>query len=224
MLEQRQFAATLASFSGSRMRSALMRRMVILSISSPIEHGVPPCAASRAARQAERAPAPWLRTRRARRRGAPDERGAWSDTRGNRSFGHPPPFRVTLQRDPDRKGESAGQMGDRSVHRDHEIEAGHRRRRVDEGVRAGVEIGAQRLDPHGERTRSRVVPRRSLFAARSVSPPQSRRAARAPIERRGTGPVGFRIGVALPDDSDLETCGVRCACPHARAAAARRAR
>ena len=94
-------------------------------------------------------------------------------------------------------------MGDRSVHRDHEIEASHGRRRVDEGVGAGVEIRAQRLDPH----RGRQA--RELFLACAFLQGNESHACdcgerRECGERRGAGPVGFRIGVALPDDADLE--------------------
>ena len=47
--------------------------------------------------------------------------------------------------------ESPREMRDRGVAGDDQIEAGHRRRRIDEGVGAGVKIGAKRLDPQRRR-------------------------------------------------------------------------
>ena len=76
---------TLASFASSPICSALIRKMVILSISSPSEHGAEITRRRGAARGERRDfKPPWLRTRRSRRRAVAGERGASSGTRANR--------------------------------------------------------------------------------------------------------------------------------------------
>ena len=135
-----------------RIRSALMRRIVILSISSPSEHGVDDHARRRT---------PLGKLGELVRHGfehvAPDAAASLTKKAHGRipgqigASGQPAPFRVALQRDPNRDGESPREMRDRSVARDDEIEASHRRRRIDEGVSAGVKIDAERLDPQRAR-------------------------------------------------------------------------
>ena len=134
-----------------------------------------PCAAPRAARQAGRVRPPWLRTRRSRRRDARLTKEAHGGIPGQIGpFSQPAPFCVALERDPNRNGQSPREMRDRGVASDDEIEASHHRRRIDEGVGAGVKVGAQRLDPQRAAAGLKAAPRLRPSAAKSVSRPRFR--------------------------------------------------
>ena len=84
--------------------------------------------------------------------------------------------------------------------------AGHRRRRVDERVRPGVEIRPERLDPHRRRQKGKLLFADALLQgnepdARDLGKRRQRR------KRHGAGAIRLRIGVALPHDADLEAGG-----------------
>ena len=65
-------------------------------------------------------------------------------------------------------------MGDRSIAGHDKIEMSHRRRRIDEGVRAGVEILAQRLDDHAFRQRGELLRSRPFLQRDQAHVGQSR--------------------------------------------------
>ena len=61
---------------------------------------------------------------------------------------HPAPVGYVPHCDPDRPPERPGKMRDRCVAGDHQIEADHDGRGIEEGALAAVEAGAQGLDRH----------------------------------------------------------------------------
>ena len=118
-----------------------------------------------------------------------------------------------LERDPNRNSQSPREMRDRGVAGDDEIEAGHRRRRIDECVGARVEIGAERLDPQRGRQIGKLLLARA-FLQRDESHARDRGERRERRERHGAGSIGLRIGIALPDHADLEAFGADALQPH----------
>jgi hypothetical protein len=63
----------------------------------------------------------------------------------------PAPVRRDLEQDPHRPPERTGEMRNRGVDRQHQIERRHHRRGIDECVGAGIKVGAQRLDTIAKR-------------------------------------------------------------------------
>ena len=79
----------------------------------------------------------------------------------------------------------------------------HGRCGVDEGVLAGVEVRAERLDAHGPRQLSELLLAKALLH-RDQPDPCDLRKRREGDERDGAGAVRLRMRIALPGDADLE--------------------
>ena len=99
---------------------------------------------------------------------------------------------------------------------DDEIERAHRRRRVDEAVGPGVEVVAERLDPHAGRQIGELLD--AVADLQRDQPHAGNRGERREGgERHRARHVGLGIRIALPDDADLEALGADARRPFPRA-------